>query len=493
MSTGPSDGTPLRESAAKGVAWALLQSGGSRLLTAATFVILARLLSPHVFGVVAFASVAISFLGIFVQQGFGQALVQIPLLEERHKNTAFWISLGFGCLLAVVTIAASWPLAAALHLPEVGPVLRVLSIGFVLSGLSSVQRAILQRQMAFRQLTARPLLGNFVGAAVGITCALLGAGVWSLVAQTLSAAAVGVVVLWTATGWRPALAVSKDTYFELFRFSKNTMGSNVMLFFDRRTDDFFIGTFLGPAQLGVYSVAFRFLTIMLDVGVGTVATVALPTFARLQHDVDRLRTAYLTATRLSAVVALPMFLFMVVGAGEVIQVFFGAKWEASIPVTRVLAMIGVANTLANFNGTVLTALGRPDIVLRYLTISAVANVLAVAIAVQWGILAVAWSLVVRTWLFMLPLSIFYLTRHLAFGIGEYLRGYVPTLTASVALMCFGLTVHMKLISVMGAGPRLAVMVLGGVIVYVAVLGLLDRGLLRQLAAFVQTTLPRRAT
>lgn len=491
MATGQSeDSKSLRETAAKGVGWSLLQSLGSRLLTAATFVILARLLSPQVFGVVAFASVAIAFLGIFVQQGFGQVLVQIPVLEERHKDTAFWISLSFGFLLAIITIAASWWLDSALDQMDLGPVLRVLAIGFVLSGLSSVQIAILQRQMKFRQLAARQLLGNFVGAVIGIACALLGAGVWSLVAQTLSGTAVGLVVLWTATGWRPGLAVDRATYLELFRFSRNTMGSSVMVFFNRRTDDLFIGAFLGPVLLGVYSVAFRILLIMLEIGLRTVATVALPTFSRLQGDIGRLRSAYLTATRLSAAVSLPMFCFMIVGAAEVIEVVFGPKWEGAVPVMRVLALIGVANTLANFNGTVLTALGRPDIVFRTQTLGAVANVTGVAIAVHWGILAVAAALVVRTWLVLLPLSVYYLTRHLTFGIGEYLREYVGPLSASVPLMTFGLIAHVRLSPVMGPAPRLAVMLLGAGAMYVLALALVDRPLLRQLVSFARMMLRR---
>jgi PST family polysaccharide transporter len=271
------------------------------------------------------------------------------------------------------------------------------------------------------------------------------------------------------------------------------MGANVMVFFNRRTDDLFIGTFLGPVLLGVYTVAFRILLIMLEIGLKTVATVALPTFSRLQDDVERLRSAYLTATRLSAAVSLPMFFFMLVGAAEVIQVVFGPKWEAAIPVMRVLALIGVANTLANFNNTVLTALGRPDIVFRTQTLGAVANVIGVAIAVHWGILAVAATLVARTWLVLLPLSVYYLTRHLAFGLGEYLRGYLTPLFASMPLMITGLVAHVYLSPVMGPTARLGVMLLGGGAIYVLSLALIDRALFRQLVSFARTMVRRGTT
>jgi PST family polysaccharide transporter len=269
------------------------------------------------------------------------------------------------------------------------------------------------------------------------------------------------------------------------------MGSSVMIFLNRRVDDLFIGVFLGPALLGVYSVAFRGLLVMLDISIKTVSTVALPTFSRLQDDVVRLRTAYLTATRLSAAVALPMFLFMVVAAGEVIQVAFGPKWEASIPVMRILALIGVANTLTNFNGTVLTALGRPDIVFRFQSLGGVANVLGVAIAVHWGILAVAVALVARTWFIFLPLSVYYLLQQLDFSLRQYFGEYLAAFLASLLAMLLALGVHIGLSTSMGPAARLVIMLAGGALAYVAALAVIDRSLLRQLTTFAATILRRK--
>lgn len=474
------------------MAWSLVQSVGSRLLSTVTFIILARLLTPHVFGVVAFASVAVTFLTLLVQQGFGQALVQLPQLDRRHMDTAFWISFAFGCLLAVTVGAAAWPLAAAFHLPEVGPVLAVLSIGFVLTGLASTQQAILQRSMSFRALAARQLLGNLFGAVIGIASALLGAGVWSLVAQTLSAGVVGVVVLWNATGWRPGRQVDKTTYAELFRFSRNVFGCQVMWFFNQRSGDLFIGAVLGPTLLGVYSVAYRLLSIMIEVSIATVGSVALPTFARLQYDVSRLRSAYFTATELSAAVALPSFCFMVVAAPEVIEVFFGPQWEGSGSVMRVLALLGVASTLASFNGTVLFALGRPDLVLRSAAVGAVANLLGVSIAVHWGLLAVAWVLVARALLISSPLTVYYLRKQLSFSNAEYLRQYAIPVLASVALMAFVTVLRIRFSPIMSATPLLATMIFGSGVFYLTTLRLLDRRLLQQLALVARMMVRRQS-
>ncbi len=485
------DPESLRHLAAKGVAWSAAQTLGSRALSVATFVVLAHLLDPHSFGLVAFASVAIAFLTIFVHQGFGQALVQAPQLEKRHLDTAFWIAIGFGCFLAFVVVGLSWPLARLFHLPEVAPVLRVLALAFVLSGLASTQTAILQRRMAFRSLAIRLTAGNLVGATVGITAALLGAGVWSLVAQTLSSAAVGVVVVWTASRWRPGLSVTRDTYAELFRFSRSVLGQNVAGFFLRRTDDFFIGAVLGPVLLGIYTVAFRLLIVMMDVSINTVQTVALPTFSRLQHDRDRLRKAYFAATRVSAVVALPTFCFIIAAAPEIIHVFFGPRWDLSIPVMRVLSLIGVANTLTNFNGTVLTSVGRPDLALRFLVIASVTNVIGVAIAVHWGILAVATALVLRNVLVGSPLSIHYVKITLGFGYREYFSSYRSPVLGALLVLSAGLLTHVALLDVMGNAGRLVVMLLATAAVYTMAIRVLDQQLMREMMSYVQATLSRK--
>lgn len=475
----------LRSLAAKGVAWSAVQTLASRLLNVVTFIVLARILDPKSFGVVAFASVCIAFLTIFVQQGFGQVLVQTPQLEKRHLDTAFWVSMAFSCLLTVGVIALSWPIARLVHLPAVAPVLQVLSIGFILSGLSSTPIAVLRRRMAFRSLAIRVTVGNLVGAVVGVVAAVLGAGVWSLVAQTLCSAGVGVVVVWVASGWRPGLSATKATYHELFRFSRNIVGQSIAGFLLGRTDDFFIGAFLGPVLLGIYTVAYRLLIVMSDVSINTVQSVALPTFARLQHDPDRLRKAYFAATRVSAVVALPIFSFMIAAAPEIIHVFFGPHWDASIPVMRVLSLIGVANTLTNFNATVLTSVGRPELALRFMFIAAVMNVIGVAVAVHWGILAVATVLVARNALVGSPLSIRYVKQTLGFGYREYFKSYMTPAVGSLLAMGVVLLTHLGLRDITGNTGRLGVMLLAEAAVYAVALRLIDRRLLKELVGYAR--------
>lgn len=483
----------LSQLAIKGVAWSAAQALGSRLLTIVTFIALAHLLGPRSFGIVAFASVGIAFLNTFVALGLAQAIVQLPTLEKRHLDTAFWVSNGLGFLLAAAVVASSWPLARLFHVPEAAPVLQVLALGFPLTALGSCPTAILQRRMAFRSLAIRFTLGSLVGAVVGIGLALLGAGVWSLVAQTLCTSATGLVVVWTAARWRPGLAADRASFSELFRFSRNVVGMGVAWFVLGRTDDFFIGAFLGPALLGIYSVAYRLLVVLMDITISTVEAVALPTFSRLQSDIPRLRRAYSSATRISAVVALPVFFFLLAAAPEVIHVFFGAKWDRSIPVMRVLSVVGVANTLTNFNATLLMSLGQPGRALRFMTIASVANIVAVAIAVHWGIVAVATAVALRTCFVGSPLSIKYVKAALAFTLPEYFVSYVTPLLASIPLIGLVLVEHAVLNQCAGNTIRLFVMAASGALAYLAAIRLLDQGLFDEVRTYLRSMVSRQLT
>src|SRR5688572_7347173 len=175
----------LRQKAAKGIFWSVIQKWGRAAISILTFVVLSRLLAPEAFGLVALATVFTVFMELFLDQGFGAAIVQRSELEPEHLDTAFWINIVTGILMTIGLIAASGFIASIFEEPRLAPVLRWLSIIFILSSLSSTQISILQRKLAFKSLATRSLVATAVGGVVGMTMAFAGFGVWSLVGQDL--------------------------------------------------------------------------------------------------------------------------------------------------------------------------------------------------------------------------------------------------------------------------------------------------------------------
>src|SRR5512136_956979 len=161
----------LKQEAVKGVVWSAAQKWGVRLISFLVMLLLARLVLPESFGLVAYAVVFISFAQIFVDQGFSDAIVQFPNLEREHLDTAFWMSVMMGSFLTIATIAASGLIASGFHEPRLVPVLKWLSITFILSALSSVQLALLRRNLAFKSLSLRSLVATLASSIVAVAMA----------------------------------------------------------------------------------------------------------------------------------------------------------------------------------------------------------------------------------------------------------------------------------------------------------------------------------
>lgn len=423
----------LRKEAARGVFWTATGNWGYEAATLIVFVLLSRLLTPEAFGLVALAAVFTALMKLIAEQGLVDAIVQRPDLETQHLDTAFWVSIGFGVVLAALLSSTAWLIASLVNEPDIAPVLAWMSLSVVVSSFSSVQRAILAREMRFASLTARLLASVVVGGIVGVSAALMGFGVWSLVAQVLTIEVVGVVTLWTASDWRPKRRFSRRRFRELFGFGVNVMGFKLLRFFNRRIDNLMVGSLIGASALGFYVIAYRLLGLLLNITSSVVGSVAFPVFSRIQDDHPRVQNAYYRSIRLIGIVSFPAFAGVIAIAPELTRALFGNQWDSSVPVMRVLAIAGLLQSIMFVNGTVLKSLGKPGWRLAIMSATAGMLVLSFAIAVQWGIVAVATAVVVVTYL---TAPAWFVTVHwlIELSPGRFLRQIWPSLLATATMM-----------------------------------------------------------
>jgi PST family polysaccharide transporter len=479
----------LRQKAVKGILWSVIQKWGREAISFLTFIALSRLLVPEAFGLVALASVFTVFVQIFLDQGFSAAIVQRANLEREHLDTAFWISVLVGILLTAGAIAASDLIAAFFDEVRLAPVLSWLSIGFVISSLSSTQIAILQRELAFKNLAARSIIATLVGGIVGVSMAFSGYGVWSLVGQNLTKGLTGVIVLWRASDWRPGFRVSKKHYKELFTFGVSIAGNNLLKVLVRRSDAFLIGYFLGPTLLGYYTIGYRLLLVMMRIVTGIMNSVAFPTFSRLQNNPERMRNAFYKVTQYTSLLAFPIFMGLAVLAPELVPALFGDKWSPSIPVMQVLALIGILQSVIFFNGSVMRASGKPSWEFGIMFLNAICSVIGFLIAVRWGIVAVAASFVIVGYL-LAPVSYLAVRRLLQINFRRYLRQLVIPLSASLAMV--GVIVGLKYIFMhqeLNLYLQLSSLLIAGVLSYLLIMGLTARSLCRQVLELIRLAFP----
>jgi Membrane protein involved in the export of O-antigen and teichoic acid len=481
----------LRQNAVKGVVWSAITSWGRQVIAFIVFSLLARLLGPETFGLVAMASVFLAFIQIFVDQGFSEALVQRHELEPKHLDTAFWTNLGIGLLITGFCISTAGLIANLFSQPQLTPIIRWLSLSFLISALSKVQEAILRRNLAFKPLAIRSLVAVVAGGLCGVIMAFMGFGVWSLVGQQLTNGLVQILVLWWASDWRPGLNVSLRHFRELFSFGINVVVMNILEYVNIRADDFLIGYFLGPVALGYYSIAYRLMMIVLDLLTNTMNQVAIPLFSRLQKEPERMREAFYRVTELASLVSFPIYLAMAALAPELVRILFGTKWLPSIPVIQVLSLIGVLHSVFYFNGTVIIAMGKPSWKLMINLIYSIANFAAFIAVVHWGIVAVAAAYVIRGYLIAPPIELWSVWRLIDTNLSTYLRQYIGPLIGSLAMVATIFGVKHFLSGFVSLYILLGVCVVSGALIYMVTILMIAPKSVRQVLDIAQLVLPIR--
>ena len=481
---------PLRQRVARGVTWTLIDSWGAQLLGLVIFAILANLLLPEDFGLVALAAVFVAFAQLLVDQGLGDALIQRPRVTRSEMDTAFWVAVVTGVLLTVIGIIAAWPIAAVLGEPRLVPIIQTLSLSFVLAALNSIQIALLRREMRFRSLAVRRIVAVGGGGAVGVAIAVVDPSPWALVGQQLASAAISVLTLWTVSPWRPGFQISRADFRSLFSFGMHVVAGDVLVFLSRNVDRLLIGAFLGPVWLGFYAVGYRVLDTTQQLLASFARRLGYPVFARLQTDVTRLRAAYARVSRATSVLILPGYIGLALVAPEAIVVLFGARWAESGLVAAVLFLIGPALTIQLFSGAVLNAVGHPEITFRIRLVTTVVNVVGffIAVLVFADIVAVAVAYVVRGYLVM-PLIIWWLSRYASITARDQLLGMRGPLLATAVMAAVVLAVKFALVPVVPPATLLLAEVAAGGIAFLVALLAVDRPLVRQLTRFALQALP----
>ncbi|MEO1015919.1 MAG: lipopolysaccharide biosynthesis protein [Pseudomonadota bacterium] len=422
----------LKDKTHQGLLWSAVQAWGGKAVSLLVFFVLARMLSPEAFGLVALAATVVAVMQLLLEQGFAQALIQRENLDPEHKDTAFWTTLGTGLFLTALGWATAGPIAAAFGQPDLAPVLVALSALFVLNALSSVQATLLERDFQFKALTLRSLAGLVAGGVAGIGAALAGFGVWALVAQQLVQELVSTIVLWRASAWRPKFRFSGRHFSDLVRFGASLFALNFVHSAKDESTPLLIGYFLGPATLGLFTVAERIADAVMHMVVAASAPVALPVFSRLQTDLERMRRVFYQATQLSVCAAFPVFAGLALLAPELVAVVLGAQWAGVAPVLQVLALAGLVDSTAFFRGHVITAMGKPTWRLRQGLLSTALHFAFFAIAFRWGVVAIAWAFLARR-VVIVPYSLWTVRQLIGFSWTTYLQQLAGPFVA-VAIM-----------------------------------------------------------
>ncbi|HVZ33296.1 MAG TPA: lipopolysaccharide biosynthesis protein [Polyangiaceae bacterium] len=473
----------LGKAAARALVWTSLESFALSGLSLVSLFVFARLLSAEEFGLAAVSLAIIQVLTVPVELLFHDALIQRSELEPAHVNSAFTVSVGLGVSLCAACWLCADGVEALLREPQLGSVLRWMSLSLVGSGFGSVVAAMQRRKLEFRSLALRSMIGRAGSAVIAITLALFGAGLWSLVVQQVLLVCLASLMLWLLADERPRFYFRWRPTRELLGFGLFVTFCQLLLVFIPRIFMVLVGGYLGTASAGLLSLAFRGLDMLRDLLASAVGQVAMPLFARLRDSAEALFDAYNRSVQLTALVSYPLFVGLAVCADEVVAVAFGPQWSAAAPYFAVVALLALDTFTRMYSLPLLQAFGRPGAPIIGLVVEAVYIALGMTL---YGRDSTAHAMAV--WasrvLICAPVEMWVQRQATNMSLGRQLRGAGKPLVAAVVMGCAVRAIAQLLPAAWPPAIRLVPMVLTGAVIYVATVGLLDRALIAQLLRFV---------
>lgn len=433
----------LRQKAAAGGRWTAISAIASLLIQLIQLAILGRLLNPSDFGLMTMMMVVIGLASLLADFGTTNYLVQTKALTGRLFSALFVLCIAGALLLAgVISLAAPW-IAAYYHTLVLTGLLPALGIVVIATAVGQPFFALLQREMRFRQIAIVETAAAFVGLVVAAVMAMSGYGVWSLIGGQLALAVVKAVlcVLMASSLIRFEWKIHWLDLKSALHFGSFQMGERLLNYAGWNVDKIIVGRALGDGALGIYSIAYQLVMKPFSILNPVFTRVALPLLSRVQDDNDRLTRGYLELTRTIALIAFPIYLFMILASDSIVLLLLGAKWMAASSLISLLGGLGFIYSLGNPIGSLLLAKGRADLGFYYNVAAVVVYALAVIMGSNFGLKGVAYSLVIAAGLlFFLEFTLrWYLVRMSPWvylrAIGSIVIGtFLPLITGGLVLL-----------------------------------------------------------
>ena len=383
----------VRRQFANAVAWMAFGNWTEQAINFAVFVILARLLGAESFGLLSMAGVFVVVSETLVRETVSEILISDRDPDKAYLDTTFWLlaALGIGLGLALYLLAG--PIADLYGQEQVRALLQGLCLAVPMTALTAVPVAILRRDLKFRILSLRAIAGVFAGGVVGITMALTGFGVWSLIFQRLVQVGVNEIMAWTAVSWRPGLRIDRAAARRIGQMGFSMVWLRAGEIATLQLPLLIVGAIAGPVSAGLFYISWRLVELSSFLVSNPLRMAAQPAYAAIARQGERAADLLEDMARLTGFVALPIYGGMAILAGPFLQTLFGEKWLAAIPILAVLAPLGAYLTIERQHQAFCLSTGKVTR-LTFITLAEVAAICAtVALALGWGLQPAAAALI----------------------------------------------------------------------------------------------------
>lgn len=354
----------IKNKTVTGFFWQLSQKVLCQVVSFGISVVLARLLLPSDYGVIAICSMFLVLTGIFIGGGLGTALVQKKNADDIDFCTVFYSGLVLSIVVYLAVFFAAPYIAIFFKNEQITAVIRILALAMPIGTLSGVQNAFVSKQMIFKKFFYSSLIGTIASGAVGLGMALTGFGVWALVGQNLVSTITNTLVLFCIIDWHPKLIFSYERFKQLFSFGWKMAVVNILTTFFYQLKGYVIGYKYSAAQLAYYNRGEGLPGILYNNINGTISDVLFPALSQLQDDKEALKRALSRAMRISSFFLIPALFGLAAISDKLVIIIFSEKWAPSIPFMQVICMISCSDILGMANYQAIKAVGRADTLLK---------------------------------------------------------------------------------------------------------------------------------
>lgn len=384
-----------------GLRWSAFRSISQAVFSLIIPIILARLLLPEDFGLVAMATVFTGISALLLDFGTGAAIIQKQQQDICFQSSVFWFNVLLGFIIWALIIIAAPHIARLYNQAILRHIIYLTSISILLQSMNIVPVALLKKKFDFFSLAFASIIAQFISAITAIVMALNGFGVWSLVYYSLVNTVFFTVILWTRANWKPKLKFQISHINEIFRFSFFLTAAKFLNYFERQADKFIVGYMMGSASLGLYSKAYSFLLKPTKTISGFVNPVVYSSMSEHQNDTGKLKSMYLNTTQALAMVFFPIAITLIIFAEPLVIFVLGNQWIDLIPLVPVFATILLYKPLHKINSEIFKSLGKTDVFFKLWAFFTPLIIIGFLIGSKFGIIGVGLSYAITSFLLFL--------------------------------------------------------------------------------------------
>jgi PST family polysaccharide transporter len=390
--------TDLKQRTIRALSWSLILKVGSQIISFSIGIVIARLLMPDDFGLLAMAMVFVGVSSLLSNVGLGSAIIQSQHLSKTDLSTIFWLNMVLASLMATLLYSSSEHISRLYQRIELVEIIETLSVVFLINATATVPRTLLMKDLEFKSIAKSDLIAMFSSGLVAITFAKYGLGYWSLVAQSVSSGVISCILIWLKSKWFPSLIFSFYSVKKIFRFSISVFLTQTLQFITRNIDKFLLGRYLGGEQLGIYDKAYSILMFPLTNISHVIGSVMFPSLSSIQNDKERVRSIYLKVTGVIALCSFPILGGLYVVSDFFVICIIGEHWAAAIPIIKILSIGGFITTITSVTGAIYLSQGAADLQLKVNLITRPIAIISVLIGLHWGIIGIALGFVISSYI-----------------------------------------------------------------------------------------------